>query len=515
MRVLLINPITYDSFENFLNDIKNHKINADENMGLLYIQSYLKQNNPNVICEVFDWHFECLKQFLEYKKQTKINNPDWCIENLEFILRSKIIEFKPEIVGVSGLYEFSKNIFHKTLEIVKDVDNKIVTVVGGIYPTTNEMNDKNIDFIIKGEGEVKFKDLIYKQLHKKGYIDTNEFNNYLFKNGYKKDFIENLDDLPFPERNNIGKYNVYGRQFIDRFLDQENVKTATIQTDRGCPCHCKYCSGNVITNRNFRHRSVENIIQEIKQFKYKHNINVFLFNSENASVNTKWSKELFKALIPLNIKWAHCGGFYVNSMDKEYVDLAIESGLIMFNLAIESGSKRIQKLTNKSESIVDCAGEVVKWIREKNNKICIHAFFLSGFPFETIEDVELSEDLAIELDLDWVFWNIFVPFKGSELYDYCLVNNMIKNENNGVHYINSTLQNTEIDMKELSDRIYQFQLWYNFDNNRSMRVGNYNQAIRDFNHVLNVTNGKHEKANKYLNEIYEKTKVYDYYDLGE
>jgi anaerobic magnesium-protoporphyrin IX monomethyl ester cyclase len=499
MKILLINPITYNSIENFIKDSKRMKINADEPLSIMTLSSYIKQQLPEIEIEVFDWHIECLKEmsfensiYHSFKGKRKV-------EFLNQILEFKIKEFKPDVIGISALYEYNSQIVLDMFKFIKEIDKNIITVIGGIFPTTNNLFKNNdIDYIIDGEGELNFYYFLKDKIEK-NKTNIKIYNTY----GYLKD----INLLPLPDRDikNIGMYNIYGRQSISRFVDG-NVKTATIQTDRGCSSTCTFCSGHNITNRDFRHRSVENIINEIKDLKEKYDIKYFIFNSENACGNVKFSKELFKALIPLNINWLHNGGFYINLMDEEFINLAIDSGIIMFNLAFESGSTRILKMVKKPESIVYKAEQVIKWIRNKNDYIYCIGFFMFGFAEETWQDVNDSIEFMKKLDLNWYQINMLQVFKGCKLYDKYKELNLIEiSENNDSQYIESKVKNINgIDRKELSDYVYEkVNIDLNFKNNRDFRYGNFEQVKRDMNHILNITNGKHEEANKLLQKINE------------
>jgi tRNA A37 methylthiotransferase MiaB len=188
--------------------------------------------------------------------------------------------------------------------------------------------------------------------------------------------------------------------------------------------------------------------------------------------------------------------------NEEIIKNVIESGIVFFNLAIESGSKRMLRILKKSEKIVDCAENVVNTIKKYSKDIYITTFFLSGFPQETWKDFNLSKRLAKKLDIDWIFWNIYQPFKGCEMYDYCIEKGHIEKQDvKSIHYIESGLKNTKINLKKLSKKTYQFQLWYNFKKNRCVKTGNYEQAKRDIMHVLRITDYKHKEALNVIKKV--------------
>jgi radical SAM superfamily enzyme YgiQ (UPF0313 family) len=236
--------------------------------------------------------------------------------------------------------------------------------------------------------------------------------------------------------------------------------------------------------------------------KEKYDIECFVLNEENPNINIKYTKELYKALIPLNIKWYSNAGFYCSNIDREFVELAMESGLIYWNLAIESGSKRIQRLTNKSEKIIDNASKVVKWIREINPEISITGFFMINFPFETLEDINDTLNLIDELDLNCVQWNSLQCFKGSELYNYCLEKDLLDNKDNTDNfYLNTRIKNENGLSKEYIDNIInETNLKYNFINNYDFRHGYYERAKRFAEHVLSICS-EHKEAKILLEEI--------------
>jgi len=470
------------------------KINSDEPIGLMYISSYIKQHLSGVKCEVFDWHISMLKLFKTYKNKENIYSKNIIIHELE----EKIKKYKPDVVGISALYELNSNIALEVAKIIKDMNKDIIIVMGGMYATTYYQELKknnNIDYVVYGEGEYNFY-LIIKSLL--GYLGEHEESDFAWC-GVKK-----LDSLPLPDRSTIpiGEYSIIGRTVVDRVY-KENCRVAIIQISRGCPQKCSYCSGHTISNRNYRTRSIESIVDEIKMLQKKYDIEVFLFNEENPSVNMKHTKELYKALMPLNIKWISNSGFYVSNMDKEFAELAIKSGLLYFNLAFESGSKRMLKIMNKSEKIIDNAENVMKWIRDVKNDIYVIGFYMFGFVDETWQDVNLSIEFMKKLDLDWYQINMLQAFKGSSLYeDYKEKGYLKQKKNNELHYIESTIQGSIINPKELSDYIYKkVNIDLNFKNNRCMRVGNYAQVKRDMAHILNITNNSHVWAKKILDKI--------------
>ena len=507
LKVLLINPICASSISELINDIKIRKINADEPLGLAYISSWIRKKMPEIEIQVYDHHIDSLQYFYETNEIS---------EKIVFnLLKDKISLFSPEIIGVSALYQFNSELAHKTVKIAKSVNKDITTVMGGIYPTTSVegvLKDKNVDFIIPGEGEIAFQEFLEFQSGKRLLDNVNSIDyrlsnldNHIFHKN--SSFIKDIDEIGYPDRSNlpIGKYSIWGRTLVDRFY-KKNAKVTAIEPSRGCPFMCTYCSGHVITSRIHRTRDPKQIIKEIEFLRDNFNIEVITFNDENANVNRKWCLKLYNEMINANlgIKWIHSGGFYVHLMDEDLINKALESGLIMFNLAIESGSKRILRKVKKTEKIIDKAPEIINLIRKIDPNIYIMGFFIAGFPYETFDDLNDTINFAKKLDLDWALFNIFQPFPGSELYEYCINNGHLERftYKNLFHYLSTPLKNMIIPSKEVDKNLYLANLEINFANSRTLRIGNYKQAIRDFEHIVTIA-PDHALGHYCLSKAYE------------
>ncbi len=520
LNVLLINPICLSSISEFVKEVRIRKINADEPLGLGYISAWIKKTLSEINIEIYDHHIECLRIAYE--------NDGISEEQIIECLKKKILAFIPDIVGISALYHFNAEFAHLTAKITKEIDKKITVIMGGIYPTSSPkevLKDKNIDFIIPGEAEIAFQEFLEYQLKNKNLSDLKSIG-YRLNNSeeiyYQKEseVIRNLDELGLPDRTDllIGKYSIWGRTLVDRFY-KKNCSVAAIQPSRGCPFRCTYCSGHVITDRFFRTRSIKQVINEMKFLRDQYNVDVITFNDENATAKRKWSLDLYDGIIKseIGVKWIHSGGFYVDVLNEELIAKAIESGIIMFNLAIESGSIKTLKRVKKSENIVKKAPEAIKIMRKYKPDIYIMCFFICGFPFETYEDLEETINFAKSLDLDWALFNLFQPFPGSELYDYCIDNGHLpKNafmRENLDHYISTQLDNMLIPSDDLERLTYLANLEINFVNSRTLRTKNYKQARRDFKHIVSIA-PEHALANLCLSKAYkglgknEKARIY-------
>src|SRR5204863_6693805 len=119
-------------------------------------------------------------------------------------------------------------------------------------------------------------------------------------------------------------WNVAPRRDLVKGMGMFSV--APIVATRGCPYTCSFCSVFTVFGRGYRHRPVSDIVREIAGLRARGQ-KWFVFVDDNIIGNPKWSKELFKALIPLKITWGGQTTLGV-ARDPEVLELARKSGCL-------------------------------------------------------------------------------------------------------------------------------------------------------------------------------------------
>ena len=343
--VLLINPPRWKIQEKTISYIAR-RISKEEPMGLTSISAFLKTKGYNV--RILDWNIQHLTTTL---------------------LKYYIQALKPKIIGISAITLQINKAYHIGNYIKKNFP-KISLVYGGVHPSffPKEPFKKGFaDFVIIGEGEETFLELLKKI---KSY-DTN-FN--IDGLAYKDDthikinkprkLIENIDNLPLPDRTNlpIEKYNT---SLHIPSLNKE--KTIPIMTSRGCPFNCSYCAIPNIWMRKFRQRSPENIIKEIKRIIKTYNINHFHFYDDDFFININFVKKLCKLITKenLKIKWLCQTGSSTLVKHADILPEMRKSGCVLIELGIESCDQQVLTKINKPETIQDI--EIAIGLLAKNN----------------------------------------------------------------------------------------------------------------------------------------------------
>ncbi len=483
-RILFLNPPDPVLLEN---DKSAGYAYFEPPLGLLSVYGYFKREVPDIEVLFCDANIELkFRSSLPYEQ----------------FLKKIIVDYQPQLVAIATLYYSAISVFTETARIIKSLDSSVLTVFGGHYPThlTSEtMVDRNVDFAVLSEGELGLKDLCNainngtSLYNVEGIAFRDNENNVVrnprktFWSGYERDASLPWADIPFE------LYFQEGRNVLYRVKEKESVKIAALTATRGCPNHCSFCSSPKFWNRRWRKREISSIITEIKYLMSNYGVNTIVFNDENIAVHKRWFLELLSEIEKLKITWISGGGLSTRAInDDEIIKKMYDSGVGLFNLAIESGSDEVLKRVNKLSSVAE-ANDVVAKIRKYGNGFII-GFFIVGFPFENWNGVLKTVNFAEKIDLDWKSLYCFQPFPGCELHDYCLANDLIDefNKNYGEVYFASKVKYIDYSSEALNHLNYLSNLKFNFVNNRNLVNGSLNslsQADRDFSYVLDMSHG--------------------------
>lgn len=348
----------------------------------------------------------------------------------------------PDVVGFQ-FYTFDQKFIKEYLRVVKEVNSRIVTLVGGPHPSalpeeTMDSLAPDLDFAFKGEAEVGLP-LLLEQVSGLGKTRNIEKLNpealekipgLVWRNNHRvkinsQIFVENLDNFGFPSWDLINPQKYPPAQHGAFF---KNFPIAPIITTRGCPFRCTFCAGHLISGRKTRFRSAEHVLEEIKILYHDYGIREIHIVDDNFTLNPTFVRNFCKQLIKadLKISWAVPNGIRVDTLDEELLSLMKGSGLYLISLGIESGSDRILKLMKKNLT-TDMVRQKIKLARRVG--LDVAGFFILGFPGETREEMERTIDFSLSLDLIRANFFTYLPFPGTESYQMLLKNGQLRKVN--------------------------------------------------------------------------------------
>ena len=329
---------------------------------------------------------------------------------------SVIKKFNPNLVGISVLSNSSQT-SNKLADNIKKSNPNIKIVYGNCHSTIWSRrileNYKYVDYIIRGEGEYNFLKLCdslenNKTLENIPSLSYRE-NNKIIEN---KDapLIENLDDLPFPDRDKLG---------IEYTWDFSGFKFAqgrftTILSSRGCPFQCIYCMNSLLARHKWRSRSVKNIIEELLLLEEKKYKEVF-FLDDNFTLNRKRVIEICKEFKKEKIDIILSSRGRVDQNSGNMFKIMVNHGNFKYiSFGVESGSQNILDYYNKKITPQQ-SYDTIK-LAKKSGFPIIMANFMVGAPFETINDIVLTLKLALTTDITWPVITIVQAVPGTKMW---------------------------------------------------------------------------------------------------
>jgi amino acid adenylation domain-containing protein/non-ribosomal peptide synthase protein (TIGR01720 family)/FkbM family methyltransferase len=205
--------------------------------------------------------------------------------------------------------------------------------------------------------------------------------------------IRDLDSLPFPDRSLLDyeKYNKY--------IGEAPVRhRMTLQATRGCPYHCLYC--HKIWPKTHMRRSAEDIFHEV-MLSYRLGVRRFVFVDDIFNLDIKNSTRFFELVIKngLDVNFFFPSGLRIDIMTKEYIDLMVRAGTVIFTMALETASPRLQKLLKKNLNI-EKLRENTSYICETYPQVITELQMMLGFPTETKEEALSTLDFL--KNLKWI-----------------------------------------------------------------------------------------------------------------
>ena len=331
-----------------------------------------------------------------------------------------ISEHQPDLVGITVLMDHYGITGHIAAQLVKELNQNVKVVIGGVYASTNEeyvMRDEHIDLLIAGEGEYAFRDLLE---YLNGERDRMPKGIWYRDNGQiipggRTDLIEKLDLLPFPAYHLIDfkRYSTHiERNSVDR---PPSMPYAWIFTSRGCKLNCAFCQVKYIAGSRFRGRSAENVLAEIRWLKDEYGISSFLIFDDNFFTDRERVKKILQGLIDgdYRLKWK-IGAAALFYLDEEILILMKRSGCEYIDIAIESGCERVLKDIIHKPVRKEKVIEIVKIVKELG--IFIAANFIIGFPGETWDEIRETLKFAEDVDVDYAKIFFPVPLPHTQVY---------------------------------------------------------------------------------------------------
>jgi radical SAM superfamily enzyme YgiQ (UPF0313 family) len=311
-------------------------------------------------------------------------------------VENAIKDFAPEVIGVSVRNiddqrmrnpRFLLDQAKETVQWCRGVSSSPIVLGGAGFSILPRaiLDYVSADMGIQGEGETIFCELLKRLnrgenpgdmpgLFQKGKISTT-----------RRIYARDLDSLPLPDPS-----------WISRSLTGASDAPVPVQTRRGCPFSCSYCSTPTIEGKRTRRRSSETIVSWLSRWAQE-GFRYFYFVDNTFNLPPSYAMHLCSKIIAagLDISWRCI--LFPAGLRSSLVEIMAKAGCKEVSLGFESGSESMLRQMHKPFTLDE--------VRHANDLLRQHhirriGFLLLGGPGETRETVEESLAFAASLDLD-------------------------------------------------------------------------------------------------------------------
>lgn len=295
-------------------------------------------------------------------------------------------------------------------------DGKLI--VGGPHTSVNQLPlPESVDFIVQGEGELAIIDIVEGREKQKIVMGKQ---------------IENLDDLPPPAYDIFASHQPRYDNTVECFHDEP---VFTMNTSRGCPFACKFCSVQGVWGRQYRLFSAGRVIEDIQWLKRDFGVKGIYFREDNFTGNLSRANEFCETLLNKNIKTKWLCESRVSPLSKKMLEIMAKAGCRWLYLGCESGSQRILDRINKKIFVEDIRN-VINWGKELGIKC--YTSWIVGVPGETEDDRQKTFQLIDDLKPFSAGIHVYIGLPGSEFYNEMLeTGNYVYKDDLGLLYSSS------------------------------------------------------------------------------
>jgi radical SAM superfamily enzyme YgiQ (UPF0313 family) len=198
-----------------------------------------------------------------------------------------------------------------------------------------------------------------------------------------------------------------------------------IQTSRGCPYTCSFCSFGKLP---YRKRAIEQVVAELEWLKAEHGLKSFLFFDDVLTLDKARTEKLMRLMIDkkLDLEWVACTR--ADTVSKELLQLMRQAGCREIAFGIESGSDQVLEDTTKGVT-KDEIRQAAKWCHEVG--ILFYGLAIIGLPGETEQSVQDTIEFINEIQPFYTQFGFCVPFPNTDTWNWYESRGYLKTRNWG------------------------------------------------------------------------------------
>lgn len=363
-----------------------------------------------------------LLKALRSVEKVSVNFIDCQLENIqEAELVNRLKKLDPLLIGFQ-VYSIDYVAFTKIVHLLKKELPNSKIVAGGPHVTALSEHTLNsnpeLDFIIRGEGEIALPMLVKRLLNYQGLSDVP---NLAYRENGKCILSQRSEWIDVNEYGTPDWESLKPQHYpaIQHGTFHKSTKVVPILTSRGCPYPCTFCAGSLMTGKQIRRRNIKEVVDEIEMLQKQYGFEEFIIEDENFTFYKDHVLEFADEIEKREIKcyFSFPNGIRLDRLDEEVVKKLKTMGAYMVALGIESISTDTLKRMNKEW----CRKQVIDMVDLlKKYKFIVQANFVLGFRGDSLADLQESIDFAMMLNVDQVYFGNYIPLPGTDDFNLLL-----------------------------------------------------------------------------------------------
>lgn len=197
----------------------------------------------------------------------------------------------------------------------------------------------------------------------------------------------------------------------DLFKGKGYLPITLSQFGRGCPNRCDFCAISVFFDQTHGHRTVKEVVREIEAQERR----LIFFVDDNIVANPRAAKELFRALIPLRLRWVSQGSIDM-VRDSDLMDLMCESGCLGHVIGFESINQTALRASRKAPNLHSTDAYESEIAILKAHGLQTWAAFTIGYDTDTPAGLYQLLDFALRHKFTFAAFNILMPYPNTPFY---------------------------------------------------------------------------------------------------
>lgn len=325
-------------------------------------------------------------------------------DRVERIVEEIILD-KPDVVAFS-CYIWNISYIKRVASLIRLINPQIKIIFGGpevSFDAKNYLIEGYCDFLIEGEGEETYKELI----------------TYLLERDKNKKYINNIKSLYYVGNREIiytGERNLMDiNNIVFPYEDLEELENKIIyyEASRGCPFNCKYCLSSTV--HGVRFLNIDRVKRELKFFISK-GVTLLKFIDRTFNCNHEFAYDIWKFIIeknPPNMTFH----FEISAdlLTEKEISLLSKApkGLIQFEVGVQSTNKEVLKNINRNADFLEIKEKVEELLKIKN--INQHLDLIAGLPGEDYNSFKESFNDLYSIEPDQIQLGFLKLLKGSSM----------------------------------------------------------------------------------------------------